>query len=69
MKPPVRVVCGECLRSLELVPEESGRLPALCPVCGGTIDSQFGDLETPTANFDALVHVYQCPLLTPLTRY
>jgi serine/threonine protein kinase len=51
MIPPVRVVCNECLRSLEVEPDEAGRLPALCPVCGGTIDSHLSELETPTTNF------------------
>jgi eukaryotic-like serine/threonine-protein kinase len=51
MKPPVRQVCGDCLRSVELVPDEVGRLPALCPVCGGTIDSRLSEMETPTDNY------------------
>ncbi|MFO0954087.1 MAG: serine/threonine-protein kinase [Isosphaeraceae bacterium] len=51
MRPPVRFVCGQCLRSLELVPDNVGRLPTLCPVCGGTLDSQFSAMETPTAQF------------------
>jgi hypothetical protein len=53
MKPPVRMVCGDCLRSVELVPDDVGRLPPLCPVCGGTIDSRLSEMETPASNFTA----------------
>ena len=53
MNAPVRMVCGACLRSLELVPDDVGRLPALCPVCGGTIDSRLSEMETPTGEFTA----------------
>jgi serine/threonine protein kinase len=45
------MVCGACLRSLELVPDEMGRLPKDCPLCGGTIDSRLSEMNTPTANF------------------
>ena len=51
MKLPVRMVCGDCLRSVELLADDSGRLPTLCPVCGGTIDSRLSEMETPTSNF------------------
>ena len=51
MKPPVRMVCGDCLRSVELTADDAGRLPTLCPVCGGTIDSRLSEMETPTSNF------------------
>jgi len=51
MQPPVRMVCGDCLRSVELLADDSGRLPTLCPACGGTMDSRLGELETPTSNF------------------
>lgn len=54
MKPPVRMVCGDCLRSVELAPDDAGRLPTLCPVCGGTIDSRLSEMETPTSNFTTL---------------
>lgn len=47
MKFPVRLVCGSCLRSLELEPDDAGRLPRLCPDCGMTIESDAGDFETP----------------------
>lgn len=61
MKPPVRMVCGDCLRSVELVPDEAGRLPALCPVCGGTIDSRLSAMETPTSNFTLPIPVEAGP--------
>lgn len=51
MKPPVRMVCGDCLRSVELTADDAGRLPSLCPICGGTIDSRLSEMETPTSNF------------------
>ena len=51
MKPPVRMVCGDCLRSVELMADDVGRLPTLCPVCGGTIDSRLSEMETPTSNY------------------
>lgn len=51
MKAPVRMVCGDCLRSVELVPDSNGRVPAVCPVCGGTIDSRLSGLDTPTSKF------------------
>src|SRR5256885_2555009 len=50
MKLPVRMVCGDCLRSVELTPDSVGRLPTLCPVCGGTIDSRLSEMETPNGN-------------------
>jgi predicted Ser/Thr protein kinase len=45
------MVCGDCLRSVELVPDSAGRMPTLCPVCGGTIDSRLSEIDTPTSNF------------------
>lgn len=51
MLPPVRMVCGECLRSLDLAPDELGRLPKSCPICGGTINSRRSSSETSNTNF------------------
>ena len=51
MKPPTRLVCGECLRSLELLPDDQGRLPTACPVCGGTIEGDSYDRDTPSSQF------------------
>jgi hypothetical protein len=48
------MVCGDCLRSVELVPDAAGRLPVVCPVCGGTVDSRLGEIETPTSQFTTM---------------
>ena len=48
MKPPIRMVCGDCLRSVELSEDEARNLPTACPFCGGTFDSQMNDMETVT---------------------
>ena len=45
MKPPVRMVCGDCLQSVELNLDEVSEAPRLCPICGGTIDSRLSELE------------------------
>ena len=50
MKAPVRLVCSECLRSLELVPDDAGRVSPICPMCGGTIDSRLSTGDTPSDN-------------------
>jgi len=39
MNPSVRVVCGRCLRSLEVSAESDGPAGCSCPHCGGRIDS------------------------------
>ena len=39
MSAPVRLVCGGCLRSVELMPGDAGGLANRCPFCGGPIDS------------------------------
>ncbi len=48
MKPPIRMVCGDCLQSLEIQLDDSGMLPTLasCPYCGGTIDSRLSEMGT-----------------------
>lgn len=51
MKSPVRMVCGDCLESVELELDGAGRLPTICPACGGTIDSGLSAMDTPTSNF------------------
>ncbi len=51
MLPAVRMVCGECLRSIELAPDVLGRMPTSCPVCGGTVDSRRSSFDTPDSNF------------------
>ncbi len=39
MSAPVRMVCGGCLRSVEVAPGPSGETPNTCPYCGRDIDS------------------------------
>ena len=46
MELPVRMVCRDCLRSMDLSEDEARYLPKACPFCGGTIDSQSTDGET-----------------------
>ena len=46
MKLPIRIVCRDCLQSVELSEEEVRYLPKACPFCGKTIDSQSTDGET-----------------------
>jgi hypothetical protein len=52
MKPPIRMVCGDCLQSVEVTPDESGRVPAMatCPYCGGMIDSRLSELGTQSSD-------------------
>ncbi len=38
MKPPVKMVCGDCLRSVDMTPGETGRITGCCPVCNGRLD-------------------------------
>lgn len=61
MKPSVRVVCDGCLQSVELAPDGAGRWPSLCPICGGTIDSQFSDLSTPRTRLETPSPVPEMP--------
>ena len=37
MNPPVRMVCGDCLKSVELTPDESGHVSSRCPICNGRV--------------------------------
>jgi serine/threonine protein kinase len=46
MKPPIRMVCGDCLQSVELTEDEARKLQGLCPHCGGTIDSHLSEAES-----------------------
>ena len=39
MSAPVRLVCGGCLRSVEVTPESTGETANTCPYCGRDIDS------------------------------
>ena len=49
MSAPVRMVCGGCLRSVEVSPGLAGETSNLCPYCGRDIDSRQDDIETQTA--------------------
>jgi hypothetical protein len=57
MKPPIRMVCGDCLRSVEIAPDGTGLLPTLatCPNCGGTIDRQRSELRTQHSDGNGLL--------------
>ena len=48
MKLPVRMVCGDCLRSVEVDLDGAETPPGLatCPFCGGTIDGLLNELGT-----------------------
>ena len=45
MNPPVRIVCGGCLRSVEVQGDALEAASNLCPYCGGPIDSQASQIE------------------------
>ena len=51
MKPPIRVVCRDCLRSVERKVDEPEGDAGTCPYCGGTIDSQMMEVATSTRDF------------------
>jgi serine/threonine protein kinase len=48
MNPLVRMVCGGCLRSVDVRLDETGRPLHRCPYCGGVVDSEADDGETRT---------------------
>jgi len=48
MSAPVRMVCGGCLRSVEVPPGLAGETSNLCPYCGREIDSQQDNARTQT---------------------
>jgi eukaryotic-like serine/threonine-protein kinase len=45
MNPSVRVVCGGCLRSVELRSGATGSESGRCPHCGGPVDSKSSQIE------------------------
>lgn len=47
MRPLIRLVCGDCLRSVELEPQAGGgsRRPSCCPHCGGPIELHREDAD------------------------
>src|SRR5271165_934933 len=48
MSASVRMVCGSCLRSVEVSPGLAGEKSNLCPSCGRNIDSRQDNAETQT---------------------
>ncbi|MFI5461295.1 MAG: serine/threonine-protein kinase [Isosphaerales bacterium] len=44
MNPSVRVVCGQCLRSVEVSADTERAAASLCPHCGGRLDSDSDQL-------------------------
>jgi eukaryotic-like serine/threonine-protein kinase len=54
MSVPVRMVCGGCLRSVEVSPGPASETSNLCPYCGGEIDSGQDKTETWTGMNKAL---------------
>ena len=50
MKASVRMVCGGCLRSVELSFAEGESAASLCPYCGGLVDSQSSQFQIPSEN-------------------
>jgi eukaryotic-like serine/threonine-protein kinase len=47
MNPPVRMVCGGCLRSVDVRGDAMESAANLCPYCGGSIDSEASRIERP----------------------
>jgi eukaryotic-like serine/threonine-protein kinase len=48
MSAPVRLVCGGCLQSVELVPGDDGSPDNRCPFCGRPMDSRLVENDTRT---------------------
>jgi serine/threonine protein kinase len=50
------MVCGDCLQSVEIAPDDRGQLPALatCPFCGGTIDGRLSEMGTQSSELTDL---------------
>jgi eukaryotic-like serine/threonine-protein kinase len=46
--PILRLVCSECLRSVEMTADGLSRPPVACPYCGGPFESQPDELELPS---------------------
>jgi eukaryotic-like serine/threonine-protein kinase len=52
MNPSVRMVCGDCLRSVERSANQVGSITNLCPFCGGPIESRASRIEPPGTDLD-----------------
>src|SRR5262245_10232392 len=52
MKPPIRMVCADCLRSVELPNDDQARTQSRshCPYCGGSIDNRLDEIGTLTSD-------------------
>ncbi len=50
MRPPVRVVCGECLESIEFSSAEGPAGRASCHLCGATVDLARAASDAPTGD-------------------
>ena len=48
MKALVRMVCGGCLRSVEMSFAEGESAASLCPYCGGLVDSRSSQMQSPS---------------------
>ena len=69
MKPPIRMVCGDCLRSVEIQIDDAETLPtplSTCPYCGGTIDSRPSEMGTQSHEPDQPVAMGATPGLSKL---
>jgi serine/threonine protein kinase len=54
MKPPIRIVCNDCLLSVELDENEARKLQGVCPHCGATIESCPSEEEARTQDYTSL---------------
>ncbi len=59
MSAPVRMVCGGCLRSVEVAPGPAGKTSNLCPYCGRDIDSRQDNIETQTRMTQGLEGMFE----------
>ncbi|WP_165244705.1 serine/threonine-protein kinase [Paludisphaera soli] len=57
MKPPVRIVCRGCLRSVEIDEDVETPPSGSCPYCGQALDSRLGLSSGPTQEQDAATDV------------
>ena len=62
MKAPVPMVCGDCLRSVEVLLDDPGLLPTIstCPFCGGTVDSRLSEMGTESSGMADRLVLWAC---------
>lgn len=53
----IRLVCSECLRSIEMTGDSRTRPPDACPYCGGSFDSDAEELPSAGLNLGPLISV------------